>query len=357
MGLQENAGARKLTELLSGVDALYASSRSAFGADFFSMLIGLKEFAGKDDSFADLNIAEQIFQVSNYSWGRYPVFLEHEFGRIGFTKSENLPGIRLQIRSKYLHAVGPDVALEWFTKLLKEVEIHPAWTLSRLDLFADVQGWNLHHFDEERFSCRASDLTSRKVRNKFSGFEFGRRKTGTINARIYDKTREMEKTPNGWTLAQWGEKYDKELPVWRIEFEFHTTLLREIGIASAEQALARTPEFWAYGTDEWLTFRDQSTDSNKSRWPIAQEWQQIQNASLRGSAVPIERIRKVEEELIIQRLIPGTFGYLTSLGACKGANDYKSMMKVAYDILEEEERAGRRSAKATLIEKKRRYRK
>lgn len=213
----------RLVELVSGVDALYASSRTAVTGEFFRMPMEMKEFAGEADlSLPLLNISGQSFGVSNYSWGRYPVFLEHEFGRLGFTKSEKLPGIRLQIHSKYLHAVGAEKALDWFTQRLHEIEVHPAWTLSRLDLFADVQGWDLHHYDKEQFRTRASDLTSRKVSNRFSGFEFDRRKTGSINVRIYDKTLEMLKSPNGWTVEQWGSRFDHDHPVWRTEFEFHT---------------------------------------------------------------------------------------------------------------------------------------
>jgi hypothetical protein len=357
MTLDNSHKDRKLTELLSGVDALYASSRTAFDLGFFKTISAMKVFAGEgDQSFPILTISDQPFHVSNYSWGRYPVFIEHEFGRLGFTNSETLPGIRLQIRSKYLHAVGADEALAWFTRRLQDIDIHPSWTLSRLDLFADVQGWDLHHYDENRFLCRASDLTSRKVRNRFSGFEFGRRKTGTINARIYDKTLEMQKNPNGWTLHQWGEKFNPHVPVWRTEFEFHTTLLREAALPTARHGLEQRGGLWAYGT-EWLSFHDEDNDSNKSRWPLASEWKQIQNVSLRGSAVPIERIRKSEDELRIERLLPATFGYLTSLGACKGATDLKTTLQVAYDLISEQEKLGRRSTANSLIEKKSRYRK
>lgn len=358
MRLENGPETPRLVELVSGVDALYASSRTDVTTDFFKTLTEMKAFAGENDLVLPLlNISDERFEVSNYSWGRYPVFMEHEFGRLGFTKSEKLPGIRLQIRSKFLHAVGAEKALDWFTQKLHEIAVHPAWTLSRLDLFADVQGWDLHHYDQEQFITRASDLTSRKVSNRFSGFEFGRRKTGSINARIYDKTLEMLKSPNGWTFEQWGSRFQHDLPVWRIEFEFHTRLLREVGIPTAEQGLARRSELWAYATDKWLTHRDIGEDSNKSRWPISSEWTQIQNVDLRGKSVAIERIRESEDDLALQRLIPGLHGYLTSVGARLGATDLSSALDVAFDVIDCEEKAGRRSTSEILEYKKNRFRK
>ena len=353
MTLESLASTSRLVELVSGVDALYASSKTVIPNEFFKNLITMKEHVrGSDSSPILLDISGQKFEVSDHAWGRYPVAIDHEFGRLGFTKSESLPGLRLQVRSKYLHAVGAQQALNWFTSRLHDLDIHPLWTLSRLDLFTDVQGWKLQAKDEHFFKCRASDMTSRKVSNKFSGFEFGRRKTGTINARIYDKTLEMLKNPNGWTYSQWGDRFNHDERVLRIEFEFHTALMREVGIITADQGLMLTPELWAYATDNWLTFRESSEDTNDSRWATAPEWRDIQNASLRGTAIAIERIRKREDEIAMSRLIPGLHGYLTSVGARLGATDLRSTLEAAFDLINKEEELGNRSTSEKLQYKK-----
>ena len=356
MELETDHHESKVVELLSGVDALYASSKTVVPNDLFASLMEVKSIPEESIDLRYLPIAGQQFEISSYAWGRYPVFIEHEFGRVGFTKSEKMPGIRLQIRSKFLHAVGAEKALEWFTTILKDLRIYPSWTLSRLDLFADIQGWDLRHSDQDQFATRASDLTSRKVSNNFSGFEFGRRKSGTINARIYDKTREMLKQPNGWTFDQWGERFDHSLPVWRIEFEFHTELLREAGIPTAQIGLENKGALWAYATESWLTHHLPGVDSNKARWVLSPEWLAIQNVKLRGKCIPIQRIRDKEDALDIQRLIPGLFGYVTSVGAKMGAHDLRTALDVAFQVLSHDEREGRRSAIDTLEYKKNRPR-
>lgn len=342
-----------LIELASGVDALYASSKNVVPRQFYEELLALKSMAlDPATSLVASHFAGEHFDVGGYNWGKYPVFLEHEFGRIGFIQSEHLPGVRLQIRSKLLHALGPGKALAWFSEKLEEMDIRTAWTLSRLDLFADFQGWDPTSDDGKRFVCRASDMTRHVVRKHFSGFTFGRRKSGTITARIYDKTLELQKTNNGWVEDLWRGRRDPLLPVWRTEFEFSSTLLRQVGIASAEQGLAQANDLWAYATDKWLTFRDISEDSNKSRWPISREWEAIQGASLRGDSLGIERIRAGESVASIRRLTPGLRGYVTSVGARLGAEDLGSAMDAAYRVLADDERRTGFSVQAILDEKK-----
>jgi hypothetical protein len=60
-------------------------------------------------------------------------------------------------------------------------------------------------------------------------------------------------------------------------------------------------------------------DTNRARWPLAPAWQQLAEASIGGSAVPLirERIRNAD----LQRLTQGLVGYGSSLEAIGGAQD------------------------------------
>jgi hypothetical protein len=352
----ESLSIPQMVELNSGVDALYCSSRNPIPTEFFDLLLTYKAKAGEDElGLASIDLNGVPFEVSSRSWGKYPICISHEFGQVGFSLSQKLPNLRLQVRAKYLHSVGPRRAIDWFSEVLKQVSIHPMWTPSRIDLFADFQGWNPTAEDKERIVMRASNLKMNEDRNVFTGFEIGRRKTGTINARIYDKTKELESKPNGWTRIQWGSRYDPELPVWRFEYEFHTSFFREAEISTTEQALNRLNELWAYANDIWFTIREIGEDLNKSRWAISQEWKQIQKASLRGSAVPIERIRDTEKKLSLERLIPGLHGYVTSVGAKLGATNLKTCLEVVGEVLRLAEENGKISTTEKLILKKRKY--
>jgi len=72
----------------------------------------------------------------------------------------------------------------------------------------------------------------------------------------------------------------------------------------------------SYLTNEWLTFRQpKEDDANRSRWPLAPEWRQIQQASLVSRRVGAERIARARRRASIARLLPGLTGYLASLAA------------------------------------------
>ena len=156
---------------------------------------------------------------------------------------------------------------------------------------------------------------------------------------------------------RWADQdlFQPGIPAWRIEFEFHTGLFREFRIATANQGLLNVAQMWAYATDDWLTFRDMGEDSNKSRWPISAEWSQIQNASLRGNAVPLERIRESEQVTSVEKLIPPFHGYLTSIGSRLGATDLNSCFEVAFDVVSKAEADGRISTLEKLAYKKRSF--
>ena len=112
---------------------------------------------------------------------------------------------------------------------------------------------------------------------------------------------------------------------------------------------------WAYANDVWFTVRDIGEDSNKSRWPISPEWLQIQNSTLRGKAVPIERIRENEMSVSLQRLIPAMHGYLTSVGAKLGATNLATCLEAAGELLRVAEETGKISTLEKLALKKRKF--
>jgi len=343
-------------ELASGVDALYASSRPVISGDFYRKLLILKENSNFDDALLSyLSIGKESYQVGSSAWGKYPVFLEHEFGRIGFTQSESLPGIRLQIRSKFLHSFGAENALLWFSNRLEEMGILTYWTLSRLDLYTDLQGWNPRAADKPNFLTRATDVNYYEQNDAFSGFTFGARKSGTVLCRIYNKTIELQKKTDGWTPLIWEDRVDHDLPVWRVEFETHAKFLHQVGIKDAADGLNKQASLWAHFTEDWLTLRTPNGDSNKSRWPISEPWEFIQNSSLRGSAIPISRIRDAQSSASLEALLSGFKGYLTSIGTRLGATTLDEAFEVTKDFVRKNERRSRQSIEEILLYKRKKF--
>ncbi len=351
-----NENTNSLIELASGVDALYASSRPNISNDFFGELLSLKEEASLGDfGFSGTDIGTEHYHVGSGAWGKYPVYLEHEFGRIGFTQSSSLPGVRLQIRSKFLHNMGAEKALLWFTNRLEEMGILTYWTLSRLDLYMDLQGWSPKAEDEPNFLTRATEVNYYKQKDEFSGFRFGARKSGTILCRIYNKTLELEKKTDGWTPLIWGDRVDYGRTVWRVEFEMGTKLLSQVGITTALQGLERMGGLWAYATEDWLTLRIPNDDSNKSRWHISEPWQFIQNSTLRGSEIPIERIRDGQTQAALQALLSPFKGYLTSIGTHLGATNFDDTFESAKNFVRKNEKSSKNTIEEILLYKRQKF--
>jgi hypothetical protein len=247
----------------------------------------------------------------------------------------------VQSRASFIHAVGVHEALRWFRGTFEAVLGPVVWKASRLDLFMDSQGWPLAVEDRNRFVCRAGDRVIYESEAALTGFRFGSGKSGAVMARVYDKTEESKIKGTDWWPAKWGAAYEPEHRVLRVEFQLGRPLMREMGLNAPEDVLEQLPGLWGYLTDEWLTFREPTSDSTRSRWPIASEWRDVQAASLRGTALGLERVYAGEAAGSIRRLLPGLRGYLTSAGALLGATSREEMLARAGRLLaEDEERTG-----------------
>ncbi len=238
--------------------------------------------------------------------------------RIGFSTSGHLPTVRVQPRSEFLHAVGPEAAVAAVHDVLDpELGRLRLW-VNRVDLFADWQGWTLGPDDAHRFVCRADARRTYELAGTLTGFEFGSRKTNTFLARLYDKTADMTAKGTGWWVEVWGDRYVPGRAVHRLEFEIGRQGLVEFDLNTPEQVLTAAGDLWAYATGEWLTYRSPSADRTRSRWSLAPEWLEVQQATLGHRAVGLERLRLSRRTTSIEKLLPGLTGYLASLGALIG---------------------------------------
>jgi hypothetical protein len=78
----------------------------------------------------------------------------------------------------------------------------PQVTVSRVDVYADMQGWRLELADLDRFVCRGRGR--RAFLEREQAFASGRRLTGfmfgrdALVARLYDKTAEIRRRGVSW---------------------------------------------------------------------------------------------------------------------------------------------------------------
>jgi hypothetical protein len=203
---------------------------------------------------------------------------------------------------------------------------------SRIDLFADFQGWNLSGEDRRRFVCRASDLGTFEEDGTLSGLQFGKRSSGTVDARLYNKTKELHKSGGEYWREMWNETYDPNRDVLRIEFEVLRGALREFGLNDPDEVLDATGALWAYLT-KWLSYRVPTGDHTRSRWPIAHEWEDVQRARIRDDAIGIERTYGGKQRGELAKMMPAFIGYVARFGALSDCHSEAELLEVLKDYL------------------------
>ena len=310
----------RLRELASGVDALYLSVVAELPEGLLRRLDLWRAIAEAGQRPVPFELGGVKFGLAPHAWHRYRYLLQHEFGQVGISPSKHLPPIRIQPRGEFLHGLGPESTVDAFRTML-ESEVPVAWMqVARLDLFADWQGWPVDGEPESSFVGRAKDVTLNSQRGRRTGFQFGRRRTGTIVGRIYDKTAEIAQSGHRWWFDLWGDRYVEGQPVWRVEFEFDREGLHQFKLDSPEQVLAGVGGLWRYATEGWLTHRAASRDQTHSRWRVSPAWTQVQHASLRDDDVGLNRCLDRKQEAKLEALVPVLRGCFTSAAAHWGAD-------------------------------------
>jgi len=307
-------------ELASGIDALYCSGRAEVPRGFLQVLERAREEADETEREVPVPVGDAEFRVQDHGLGKYRYNLAHAYGVVGVSPSLKLPALRVQPRASFLHGVGAQQAVGWFRRAL-EAECGPILlTTSRIDLHADWQEWELSGDDRRNFVCRSETRVTHEHGDLLSGFQFGRRRTKTLSGRIYDKTMEIRKSGAAYWEDIWGDRYDRDKPVVRVEFEFGRQGLAEFKIASPEDAIACAGALWSYAAGDWLSLRTPTPDATKSRWPVSPVWEQIRRASVVDSEWGMERVYNGLRDGEFRLLVPMLVGYVVRYAAVFGTD-------------------------------------
>ena len=190
-------------ELASGVDALYLSGRASLPEELLQRLEAARPASRDLETGPPFQFGLLEMTMSPHGWGKYRYLLEYPHGRIGITLSSQLPTFRIQPYAEFLHGEGPREVVDWFQRLL-EMECDVAeLTVSRIDLFADFQGWELSGDARSEFLCRAQSCHVFEEYGVFNGLTFGRRASESITARLYDKSIQSAKVGSGYWPMIW----------------------------------------------------------------------------------------------------------------------------------------------------------
>jgi hypothetical protein len=344
-----------IVELLSGVDALYLSAQASLPGELLGRLEVAREEAVRANEGKPFLLGGIEFRIKPHSWQMYRYCLDHPFGRVGFTMSHSLPAIRVQPHTEFMQGSGPRPVVEWYRDLLESECGAVLFSVTRLDLFADVQGWDLDGDMRRNFLCRAKSRITYEDDENFNGLTFGKRETGTFSARIYDKTIRAEQNGEGYWRLIWGENFDPTMPVLRVEFEINRAGLRQFGLSSPEDVLDAAGVLWQYLATEWLTHRVPGADQTKSRWAISPPWEVVQHAIISENEHGLNRVYLGKRRGGVANLMPSLEGYLASFGAYAGAASLDSLLPYLRDALAQRERDTGISLGDRVTEKHRKF--
>jgi hypothetical protein len=318
----------------SGVDALYMSGRVAIPGTVIERLQLAREVAEEAEGPVGIEFGGVDFEILPRGLRMHKYRLEHEFGIVAFTTSQKLPAVIIQPRAEVLHRVGPMGVVQFYRNVIGRETGALELNASRLDLYIDVQGWDLSVDDRHRFVRRAKAVAGHEESEEFNGLAFGARVTKTVYTRIYDKTIEIEKMGGQYVEQTWSSAYDPSLHVKRVEFQMGRKGLRLYGIDSPEEAINSAPGLWRNLTTEWLTYRVKTGDSNRSRRPIAPEWHVVQEATMAHCAIGLDRMVQDHAVADLDSLRPALNGYVTSVAAIKGCRSRSDAMALVEEEIE-----------------------
>ncbi|MFI5284206.1 MAG: helix-turn-helix domain-containing protein [Candidatus Dormibacterales bacterium] len=314
--------------LSSGVDSLYVSFRGDVSAERLDELEVLKASAQETGQPSVLAHGARKAIVQPSGWGSYRYWLRCRDFDVFVGRAKSLPAVYARLASSFIHEVGPNCAIAEL-KSFVEFALQPQGAeavCSRVDIYADFQGWVPRQQDYERFVTRSRRNTSHVAIHhdgrQFTGFTFGR---DAIVARLYDKGAEIAHSGKDWMRAVWGDRLDPSLPIWRIEFQLRREVLAECSLKEPEEVVRKRQDLWSYAT-QWLSLRSPRSGERRTRWPVAGAWVQLSLSELgaRQSSLVRQRIRKREESVLVR----GLAGYASSLAAVAGVSDLDVAMLV-----------------------------
>jgi hypothetical protein len=346
---------QQIVELVSGVDALYLSGRASLPGPLLGRLEVAREEAVRANEARPFLLGDVEYRMRPYRWQMYRYCLDHPLGRVGFTMSNQLPAIRVQPHAEFIQGSGPRPVVEWFRDLLESECGAVLFSVNRLDLFADFQGWDVNGDMRREFMSRGKSRTTFEEDEVFNGFNFGKRDTGTFSARLYDKTIRAEQNGEGYWKMIWGESFDSTKSVLRVEFEVNRAGLRQFDLSSPEDVLDAAGALWAYLTGEWLTHRVPGPDQTKARWAISPQWDVVRRAIIAENEFGLNRVYLGKRRGGVANIMPSLEGYLASFGAYAQATTLDLMLPHLRDALAQRERDTGISLGDRVVEKHRKF--
>lgn len=284
---------------------------------------GLRSRHNQDKVYID--IGNQTFEVfpngqAGYAYILHNKLFEMRLAKFRNSQEENYP-VFVHLKSELLWSMGPEYAWAWIITWISEnIGAVKSDKLNRIDLCCHTDDYDFKLTDAERFKGRHRAQTIHLSNRDFTGLDFGSRKSGTIFARIYNKTKEVKDKRNKlWFFDVWIENGLNPDNVWNVEFELKRDVLKQMKVEDCYTAFENLKTIWTYLTCKWLVMTDDSSD-RPERCNPTREWASIHQAFVdyKGAKmITRERQKSRESDCIV----PSGMGYLTTYAALNGLTD------------------------------------
>lgn len=313
-------------ELAAGIDTFVTSMRGQLPRTVQEMLATAKSEARDIQGGLIIGMGSYDFEITPGSMGFYPFHLITEWGHLGLTPSTHLPTARWQPRAEVIHSLGPRAATGIMADIVADIIGPPDISVSRMDLHADFQGFGFVREDEENFVSRSRLSNAYYESLQMTSVNFGSRKTRSINARLYNKTKEMSDSGVSYLPLLWGGRFDPSEAVWRMEFELHKAALSQFNLSEVDDAISKQKETWSYLCNEWLSLRIPTADETRSRWPVDPRWACVEAASFEGGSAHLERVReRIRQDSLVQA-VGALYGQSIRVASLIGATDLRGLL-------------------------------
>jgi hypothetical protein len=313
-------------ELLKGIDSLYMSFKGSLKAGLLEELEIKKQKAQSDEvedsSDAVMNIGDHHFEVRDKGQGYFSYVLADGWFYIKISASAKklVPTVYVQISSELLNCHGIDSAVASLYKVLDVLmESITSAQVSRADMFVDfhtdVDFGSIHR---KSWITRVDKIDIYWSGNRFNGWVIGR--GGDISARLYDKTIEIGISKKDFFKPLWSQQgFQEDQDVLRFELQLRRPFLKQFGIDSLPDLQGKMNDIWQFATCEWLRLGVDNADENRSRWPTAPVWMDIQqvkfgDGSFTGAKREVSKSRIPNKETV---LVNG-LGYLITYAVICG---------------------------------------
>ena len=319
--------------VLTGVDTLvvgWCVERYRFSEAQRAVLVEAKEAAASglvDRGGAPIEWFGQTFSMRPAGAKGYEWMLENGDLTLKIASDARggqvFPEVYATFRSAALWRMGYQQLFAVFEDWLSKWAVIRASKVSRVDLCADL-AMPLPEIDlhvELVARGRRRDKYSQESLVDVVVWAKGRRDTGyTIGkgamvVRIYDKTEEIKVSRKQWFELLWTEGgWDHRSPVTRFECQFRRKQLKQLQIDTFDDLVRQVGDLWRYATTDWMTVREPTADTNRSRWPVRDFWRVVQSAGdAFGPVTGIARVVQVRPNY--EALIRQARGVLVTMGA------------------------------------------